>query len=59
MQAGRTNGRFTTAEKEMPVEGWTFLALGDTQLENSTTVKQIVDQAVTDTPEAAADGPGG
>lgn len=52
--AGWTDERaFTTAGTGMPAEGWTFLALGDTQLENSTTVKRIVDQAVTDTPEAA------
>ena len=45
--------RFTTASPGMPQDGWRLLAFGDTQLENATTVKRIIDAARTDVPDAA------
>lgn len=45
--------RFTTATPAMPDTGWTFLAFGDTQLENATTVRRIVADAAAEAPDAA------
>ncbi len=45
--------RFTTASRGIPPAGWRFLAFGDTQIENATTVKRIIDAASSDVPDAA------
>lgn len=44
--------RFTTATTDMPDGGWTFLAFGDTQIDNATAVRQIVTRATAEAPDA-------
>ena len=43
---------FTTAATGIADPGWTFLAFGDTQIDNATTVRQIIEQAAAHAPEA-------